>query len=142
MPNAPKQVDSLLDLLRETLRAELREEVRAELIAELAGGKSAGKTAPSKAAKKPGLKPKAAPPASNAALKVKAGVRRTEEDVAAAANVLLAWFKANPGSRIDQASAALKTPVKDLQLPLSKLKQGKKVKAAGKLRGTTYTVRG
>ena len=137
MPKAPKPVDALLAQLREALKAELREEVRAELIAELSGSKSARR--PIK--KTSGPKPKAAAP-SNAALKVKKGVRRTEEDVAAAADVLLAWFKANPGSRIDQASVALKTAVKDLQLPLSKLKEGKKVKTAGKLRGTTYSVKG
>jgi len=139
MPST-KPVDSLLAELRETLKEELRAEVRAELIRELQGGKPLSKPALSKAPAKPGPKPKAAP-GSNAALKVKKGVRRTEEDVAAAADVLFAWFRVNPGSRIEQASKALGVPVKDLQLPLSKLKEGKRVKSAGKLRGTTYTAK-
>lgn len=133
-------IESLLDQLREALKEELRAEVRAEIISELSG--SIGKAPKAKA--KPGPKPKASPSATpkSATLKVKAGVRRTQEDIEQAAHVVSIWFKSNPGSRIDQAAAALKVPVKDLQRPVQWLLENKKLTKKGKLRGTKYTVKG
>ena len=134
--------DQLLSQLREAIKAEVREEVRLELIAELGGAR----TQPTKKAKgKPGPKPK--PPKSTGpdgseVLKVRKGVRRTAEDLEQAAKVLKLWFSKNPGSRVDQASAALGVPVKDLQRPVQFLLEGKQLAKKGKLRGTTYTVKG
>jgi hypothetical protein len=139
-------IEQILNTLREALTEELRAEVRAEIIAELGGGQKKV-TAP----KKPGPKKEPALPDNiqrfgerNAkrVLTVKAGQRRTEEDIAQAAKVVSIWFQKNPGSRVDQASAALGVPVKDLQRPIQFLLENKKLAKKGKLRGTTYQVRG
>jgi hypothetical protein len=129
-------IEAILNQLKEALREELRGEVRQEIIAELSGGKTSKAVKP---ISKPGPKPKAASPA---ALKVKKGVKRTAEDIEQAGRVISLWLRSNPGSRVDQMSKALQVPVKDLQLPLSVLVGSKKVKKAGKLRGTTYALRG
>jgi len=142
MPQTPA-VDTLLNQLRETLKEELRAEVRAEIIAELQGG-----TKP--VAKKPGPKPtKSAPPpkastasSKSSALKVKAGQRRTADDIGEAASEIMGYVRKNPGSRVDQIAAALGAPVKDLQLPIQMLLSHKELKKAGRLRGTTYTAKG
>ncbi len=143
VPGMTKPVDALLAELREALKEELRAEVRAELIAELQGGKSPSKAvAVKRASAKPGPKPKTAATASSAALKVKKGVRRSEDDVKQAARVLEIWFRSHPGSRIDQAAADLQVPVKDLQLPVQYMLKAKTLTKKGKLRGTTYSAKG
>jgi hypothetical protein len=129
-------VDGIVERLKAEIAIELRPIIRAELIAELQGG---GIVATKK---KPGPKPKGATVSAKVApLKVKKGVRRSAEDVADAARVLGIWLNSNPGSRIDQAAAALQVPVKDLQLPVKFLLKSKKLAKKGKLRGTTYTMR-
>ena len=140
----PTPVDALLDQLRQTLKEELREEVRAELIAELAGGKTANPGTAKPAPKgKTGPKPKTGTPKTDpaSALVVRPGQRRTESEVAEAAGEISAHLRKNPGSRVDQIASALGVPVKDLQLPIAWLLKHKKVKKAGKLRGTTYTAK-
>lgn len=75
-------------------------------------------------------------------LKSEPGRRRGDAQIAEAGTVLLGWFKKNPGSRIDQAAAAFKVPVKDLQLPIQYMLKKKMLTKKGKLRGTAYTASG
>ena len=92
---------------------------------------------------KPGPKPKAAAPtAPKAALKVKTGQRRSQDDIATAAGDITRHLRANGAARVDQMAAALAVAVKDLQLPIAWLLKHKKLTKKGKLRGTTYTAKG
>lgn len=126
--------------LREQLKAELRDEVRAELIAELGGARpQPAPTAPKKTYRTDGLT-RINPLVGS--LKVAEGKCRTAADVDQAAKHLLSWFAKNPGSRIDEAAESLGVTVKDLSLPLTRLKEMKKLTKNGKLRGTTYSVKG
>lgn len=140
-------VDEILNQLREALKEELRAEVRAEIIAEL-GGKATpvkpAKSAPSLSQTASKLRKTATSlkQAVTTSLKVKKGQRRSEEDVAAAADTLLTWFKLHPESSIAAASSDLKVPAKDLDLPLAKLLDDKKLKKQGERRWTTYTAKG
>lgn len=141
LPGMADQIQEILSSLTAAIKEQVRAEVRAELIAELGGGKPAAPRG------KPGPKPKAIKarqPEGSEVLRVKKGARRTPEEVEQAANVIRQWFKANPESRIDQASAALGVPVKDLQRPVQLLLEQKKLATVRgtKLRGTKYTVKG
>lgn len=120
-------IDSLIDVIR----SELREEFLAAL-----GGHEVGNGL--KAARgKPGPKPKA-----KSVPALKAGGRRSAEDVDATAKTLLAYVKKNPGQRVEQIAKGLNTSTKVLKLPITKLlSRPARLSTKGNRRGTTYFAR-
>jgi hypothetical protein len=78
--------------------------------------------------------------ASGAAAPARRGRRgkRSSEDVQAMADQVLAYVKSNPGSRLEQISAGMAVPSKDLKLPVAKLLEGALVHTEGRKRGTKY----
>ena len=51
---------------------------------------------------------------------------------------ILAHVKSNQGHRLEEISAALRTPSKDLKRPVALLLETKKLKKRGQKRGTKY----
>jgi len=69
---------------------------------------------------------------------VRGGGKRDPEVIAALTDELLAFIAKNPGKRIEEISAALETPTRDLVLPVRRLVAGKRVSTRGQKRATTY----
>ena len=69
-------------------------------------------------------------------------MKRSSEQVDAMAQKFLAFVKSNDGKRLEEISAALKIPSKNLKLPVQKLLAAKAVKTTGAKRGTKYHVGG
>jgi hypothetical protein len=67
--------------------------------------------------------------------------KRTPEEIEKVATKLLAYIASNPGQRSEQIADGTGLPTKDLSLPIRRLLEAKKLKATGKARGTTYTVK-
>lgn len=132
-------IDEILRALTAAIKEQVRTEVREELIAELAG--QTPKKAKQKPGPKPNSKPGPKPKAPKAAIAVSAGARRGEHEFEAARSAILQYLKGNPGSRVDQMATEIGVTVKDLQLPIAQLLKAKRLKKAGRLRGTTYTVK-
>jgi hypothetical protein len=65
-------------------------------------------------------------------------VRRSSEDLDAIAARVLAHVKANPGHRLEEIGAGLKTDTGILKRPVAKLLQAKQVRTEGQKRGTKY----
>ena len=64
--------------------------------------------------------------------------RRSTEQVEDMKKTVLAHVKSNQGHRLEEISAALKTPSKDLKRPVALLLEAKKLKKRGQKRGTQY----
>jgi len=64
--------------------------------------------------------------------------RRSSEQVADLGKTILAHVKSNQGHRLEEISAALKTPSKELKRPVALLLEAKKLKKRGQKRGTKY----
>jgi hypothetical protein len=78
--------------------------------------------------------------APTASVKRKGG-KRTPEDVAKAAELVLGYVKTNAGQRLEQMARGLKMSTKDLKLPVAKLMEAKKLSTKGQKRGTRYFTR-
>ncbi len=123
-------------LVRE-FTSKLESVIRAQVVAEIdavvrsavhgvAGARSVGRTA------------------ARGALKVTAARsdgKRTPEEIEKIAAKLLAYIGAHPGQRSEQIADATGLATKELSLPIRRLLEDKKIKAAGKARGTTYTAK-
>jgi hypothetical protein len=66
------------------------------------------------------------------------GGKRDSKAIDALTSRLLSHIKSKPGQRLEQISAALGTPTRDLKLPASKLLAAKAVRTSGQRRGTKY----
>jgi hypothetical protein len=75
---------------------------------------------------------KAASPAA------RADGKRTPEQVAADAERIASYVRANPGSRLEQIAAGLGTGSQELKLPVIKLLASKALRKTGQKRGTQY----
>jgi hypothetical protein len=64
--------------------------------------------------------------------------KRTPEQVAADAERIASYVRANPGSRLEQIAAGLGTGSKELKLPVIKLLASKTLRKTGQKRGTQY----
>jgi hypothetical protein len=80
------------------------------------------------------------PPKNGRARAGKRSKRSTGQVDAVAAKVL-AHVKGHPGQRLEEIGRALKTPTRNLKLPVSKLLAAKRLKKSGAKRGTKYAVR-
>jgi hypothetical protein len=67
--------------------------------------------------------------------------KRSSEDVQGMADQVLAHIKANEGQRLEEISAGLGIPSKELKLPVQKLFAAKAIKTKGQKRGTKYFAR-
>lgn len=54
---------------------------------------------------------------------------------------MLAYIKANPGQRLEQIGKGVKSPTKELKLPIQKLFEQKAISTKGEKRGTKYFAR-
>lgn len=68
------------------------------------------------------------------------GTKRTQADIDALAERLVAFVKSNPGLRIEQINKELGTTTKDLALPIRKLVGEGYLSTKGQKRSTTYSV--
>jgi len=68
--------------------------------------------------------------------------KRSAEDVAAMAEKVAAYVKANEGQRLDQIAVGMNLTTKELTLPVAKLLASKQLRKAGIQRGTKYFVGG
>jgi hypothetical protein len=66
------------------------------------------------------------------------GNKRAPEDLERVSEAFVAYVSKHPGLRIEQINKELGTTTKDLALPIRKLIAGKRVKARGAKRSTTY----
>lgn len=69
------------------------------------------------------------------------GGKRTPEDVAKAAELVLGYVKANAGQRLEQMARGLKMTTNDLKLPVAKLMEARKLSTKGQKRGMKYFIR-
>jgi hypothetical protein len=67
--------------------------------------------------------------------------KRSSEDVQGMAEQVLAHIKANEGQRLEEISAGLGIPSKELKLPVQKLFAAKSIRTKGAKRGTKYFAR-
>jgi predicted HTH transcriptional regulator len=64
--------------------------------------------------------------------------RRSSEQIENMGRTILAHVSSNQGHRLEEISAALKIPSKDLKRPVAILLEAKKLRKRGKKRGTQY----
>jgi hypothetical protein len=68
--------------------------------------------------------------------------KRSPEQVAAHAERIASYVRANPGSRLEQIATGLGTGSQELKLPVVKLLASKTLRKTGQKRGTMYFARG
>ena len=87
---------------------------------------------------------KAGRPKATKARKAKGGkrIRRSPEQLEAMAETVLTHVRANPGDRLEQISAKLRIPSKELKRPVAALLDAKKLRTTGQRRGTKYFTAG
>jgi hypothetical protein len=125
-----KNVQGLIEEFTQQLTEALREQMREEFNRALGFESSKGSVPPKKAHKA------AAPQAKDGRL------RRSPEVIAKTANAIHAHLRAHKnGVRMEQISAALKIPTKDLVLPMNTLLTENKVRTTGQRRATNYFLR-
>lgn len=79
-------------------------------------------------------------PAKAARARSKGG-KRSPEAVLKVASAVLAYIKSNPGQRLEQIGKGVKSPTKELKLPIQKLFEQKAISTKGEKRGTKYFAR-
>ena len=137
-----KQIQDRIDSFLGELSGLVRQ-AALESVAEALGGNTV--TAPAR--RGPG-RPRKTTANSEAAAKKTASrrsgkrLRRTAADIEATKGDILKYLKANPGSGMENISAALKMATKDVRGPMLKLATAKKVRMTGQKRGAKYFVNG
>jgi hypothetical protein len=99
-----------------------------------------GSPAPTKAGRGPGRPAKVAASTVPTKRRGKRG-KRTTEDVAKMGEVVVAYVAKNPGQSLEQIKKVLDVEKKDLQLPIIRMIDAKKLRTTGERRGTRYFVR-
>ena len=64
--------------------------------------------------------------------------RRSQEDVAALGETVLAHVRSNPGQRLEELGRELGMPTKELKRPIANLMEAGKLRTEGQKRGTMY----
>jgi hypothetical protein len=120
----------------ESFTSDLANIVRAAAL-EAVGSALGAPTAPAK--RGPGRPHKSGVPSQIVAPKRKGKrAKRTPEDVAKMGEAVVAYVAKNPGQSVEQIKKALGVEKKDLQLPIIRLIEAKKLKTTGQKRGTKY----
>jgi hypothetical protein len=125
------QIDALVSSFVTSLRKAIAEEAAAAFATVAGGGVSSARLGGARRGRKPGSGKATAAPRRK-------GGKRTPEVIDAQTKALLGAIKKTPGSSIEQLSAALKIPTKELALPVLKLWDEKAIKTTGQKRGTKY----
>jgi hypothetical protein len=128
------QIDALVSSFVASLRKAIAEEAAAAFATVAGGGASSLRSSGARRGRKPG----SAKASGAAAAPRRKGGKRTPEVIEAQTKALLGAIKKTPGSSIEQLSAALKIPTKELALPVLKLWDEKAIKTTGQKRGTKY----
>ena len=113
--------DAVDDLIRKFV-TELRQLVREDIVKSLLAGEV-------------GSTPRKTTVAS------KAPGKRSAETIAEQAKTILGWLKRNPGSSAQAIAEGIGVELKELALPLAKLKEDKALKVSGVRRGTKYSAK-
>ena len=71
----------------------------------------------------------------------KRGGKRTSDELESLASSILRHIQSNPGQRMEQLSASLDIPSKELTLPIKKLMQENRLRTKGQKRATAYYAR-
>jgi hypothetical protein len=144
MPNT--EIQNLIQSFATQLEAAAKKAAIEQVIASLGGSaptatwRGRGPGRPKGSTNKPTVAPASS---SGPAIKpVKAGKRRTAEDVEQMGAALIDYVKANPGSRGEQIAAGLRSDVGTIRLPMKALIAAKKIKTQGERRGMKYFVAG
>jgi hypothetical protein len=124
------RIDAFVTDLSAAVRASALEAVREVL----------GSPGPAPAKRGPGRPPKAVASPAPAKRRGKRG-KRTPEDVAKMGEVVVAYVAKNPGQSVEQIKKALGVEKKDLQLPIIRMIDAKKLRTTGERRGTKYFIR-
>ncbi len=95
-----------------------------------------------KALAKPAAKPVAKPETKGAPLRANKRIRRSPAELAATADQIASYVKANPNSGAEQIKKALGIADNQWQGPLGLLLDGKRLLARGEKRATTYNIAG
>lgn len=106
------------------------------------GGRKAGRRGGARAAQRNGAagpQRKAAPSRRAAAGRRRKGEKRSPEELEALTNALYKEVKRDGGRRIEEISASMGVPTKELVLPARKLIDAKLVRTKGQRRATRYT---
>jgi hypothetical protein len=131
MPNA---IDTQIRATIDQFVAEISQLVRQAAVAAVSGALGQGGTsAPArrKTATRAPTRPKVGRPKGKR-------VRRSSADLEAQGAKILAHVRANAGCRMEDLSAALGTPTKDLRRPVTELIEAGKLRTEGQKRGTQY----
>lgn len=138
------EIQALVQKLTNDLDALVRK-AAVEAVQNVLGGGAPARIASAPAKRKPGPKPKASgsPEAARAAKPAKGGkrVRRTAAEIAATANRIHAYVKANPNANAERIKKALAIPNNQWGGPLGLLMSAKRLVSKGEKRATTYSAR-
>jgi hypothetical protein len=138
MPNT--EIQSLIQSFVTQIEAAAKRSALEQVLATLGGSMPAAKRG--RGPGRPKGTTSAAPVASAVIKPVKAGKRRSAEDVQQMGMALVDYVKANPGSRGEQIAAAMGSDVGTIRLPMKALIAAKKIKTQGQRRGMKYFVAG
>ncbi len=142
------EIQALVNKLSNDLETLVRK-AAVEAVQNVLGGGSTSFAAakPAAAKRKPGPKPKnvGTPEAARASVSkpAKKGgrVRRSAAEIAATANRIHAYVKANPNTNAERIKKALAIPSNQWGGPLGLLMSAKRLTSKGEKRSTTYTAR-
>ncbi len=67
------------------------------------------------------------------------GSKRSPQELAQIEEEVYAYIQSNPNQGVEQIAKALQIPTKELNLPLRKLRESKKISSQGQRRATRYT---
>ena len=139
--------DASIDSTIQTFVAEITSLVSSaalEAVQAALGGDAPGRRGPGRPKGSGKRRGPGRPPKAMVARPTRGGprVRRWGADVAATAQKMLAYVKANDGKRLDEIAKALGTSTADLTNPSHLLLASKAVKRSGQRRGTKYHLAG
>lgn len=101
---------------------------------EALGATEVAKRGPGRPRKSPGARRVSAPRKRAG----RGGGRRSQEDVAALGQGVLAHVQANPGQRLEEIGRDMGLPTKELKRPIANLLGAKSLRTEGQKRGTRY----
>lgn len=128
---ASSKIDQLIQDFATDLRAAIAEEAAAAF-AEIAGAGARTIFRP----RTPGRPAKATSPGKGGER-----VRRSADDIAQQAALILGYIKKNPGHRAEQIGSAVGFSTREMMVPIAKLLEEKKLGKKGVKRATSYTAK-
>lgn len=71
-------------------------------------------------------------------LRPRRGGKRSPDEIAATADVLLQYIRENPGQRMESIATAMSSSTRELALPIKRLLRGRRIQVQGQKRATSY----